>query len=180
MPAALINNFFVSTVGQWAIILHINVCPPPFGCLLSPTFRWSCSAISTLLLFFPPNNVCLSLRYCLFSFLDLFIDLLFIYLLFISLDALDFLLPPSFPSLSGTLFVFFAVPSLDCSSLVYFCRCLFAVVTGADYVGLSSFCPSHCLCPRSIMSFTFRAASHWCGAPGGEIEWEENQTVWCL
>lgn len=75
-------------------------------------------------------------------------------------NALDFLSPPSFPSLSATLFVFFAVPSLDCSSLVYFCRCLFAVVTGADYVGLSSFCPSHCLCPRSIMSFTFRAASH--------------------
>lgn len=147
------------------------MCPSPFRCLQSPTFRWSCHAqqYQPFWYFFPPNNVCLSLRYCLFfSLLDLF------------LYALDFLLPPSFPSLSATLFVFFTVPSLDCSSLVYFCRCLFAVVTGADYVGLSSFCPSHCLCPRSIMSFTFRAASHWCGAPGGEIEWEENQTVWCL
>ena len=53
----------------------------------------------------------------------------------------------------------------------------FALVTGGDYVGLSGFCPSRCLWPRSIMAFPFSAGSHWCAAAGREIEREENQAV---
>lgn len=61
----------------------------------------------------------------------------------------------------------FCVPFQHCSSsLLYFCQCLFAFLTEADYVGLNSSYSSHCLRPRSIMSFSLRAASRWWGAPG--------------
>lgn len=52
---------------------------------------------------------------------------------------------------------------------------VFALVTEADYAGLSSFCPSDGLCPRSVVSFRLRAASPDGERQSGEIEWEENQ-----
>lgn len=61
---------------------------------------------------------------------------------FLFLNSQDLPLPLNHTpfSLLAKLFIF-AVPSLDCSSLLYFGHRLCALVTRADYVGLSSFGP---------------------------------------
>lgn len=80
---------------------------------------------------------------------------------------------------------YFAAPSSDCLSLLYFCRRLFALVTGDDYVGLSSFGP-HAVCGQGQLwpSLSEQGATdveRQTGRLGGEKKkiWFAIGVKWC-